>query len=536
MCKELSNSNYIEDNDHYEDFLESIKNHFNSMVNKSTPLFTTDITDLFEVFLNNLPSEVRQHYTCRTCKHFINQYGGVVTISDKGETKSVLWNEKDVPAFFAPSVKALKSIVSKAKVNGVFLSDNKVLGNPITGDWHHVSVSLPSEIVYHSNLKTVSQMMSEKLEDFKTLISGLVAYPIEAVEQAVTLLKTESLYRSEKCLGIAEWFRDIHTNRSNTKNSRNRENIVWLAVATAPTGFCHIKSSMIGTLLDDIVDGLSFDDVSRKFAAKMNPLQYQRPQARPSFGNIQQAEKIVEKLGIEKSLHRRFARLEELNLLWKPKEKDTNNSTGNGVFSHLLPKDEHETAPINIPCTTMTWEKFVKTILPSANDIEFYVKSNDNFSAILTAENYDAPPILQWDTEEQRNPFSQYVYHNGSSCSNWNLSSGFCKVTGICFTPSMWYGDFEHQGKAVYFILDNAKDTNYRYGGGSGNALFPETLKSELREIRSTIEEYSRHKTINGYEQSSASGVKLQGGNDWDARIRVKTDNATIDYKLDRWD
>lgn len=53
---------------------------------------------------------------------------------------------------------------------------------------------------------------------------------------------------------------------------------------------------MIGTLLDDIASGMSFDSVSRRFAEKMHPLQYQRPQAAPSAGNIAQAEKIVEKL------------------------------------------------------------------------------------------------------------------------------------------------------------------------------------------------------------------------------------------------
>jgi hypothetical protein len=53
---------------------------------------------------------------------------------------------------------------------------------------------------------------------------------------------------------------------------------------------------MIGTLLEDIEEGLDFGDVSRKFASKMHPLQYQRPQAAPSVGNIEESEKIVAKL------------------------------------------------------------------------------------------------------------------------------------------------------------------------------------------------------------------------------------------------
>lgn len=39
----------------------------------------------------------------------------------------------------------------------------------------------------------------------------------------------------------------------------------------------------------------------------------------------------------------------------------------------------------------------METVLPLAEEIEYQVKSVDNFSAILTASHEDAPPILQWD-------------------------------------------------------------------------------------------------------------------------------------------
>jgi len=520
-------------NDHYPEFSASIINCFNLVMSKGGQLFTTDSELLFEAYLNNLPKEGRQHYNCSVCRNFISRYGGLVTISDNGEMESAIWNDSAVPEFFAPSVKAIKDIVLKSKVNGVFLSENELLGQPIAGEWDHISVALPSEMIYHSKLINARQAMSEKLEDFRILMTGLLEYPIEAVEQTVTLLKTESLYRAEKCLGVAEWLKDLHIRRSNTKNSRNSENIVWLAVAVAPPGYCHIKSTMIGTLLDDIVEGLPFDLVSRRFAEKMHPLKYQRPQAAPTAGNIAQAEKIVEKLGIKKSLVRRFARLDELENIWTPKEKKETIKI-NGVFSHLKAKVKEELPKMDIPPTTMTWRKFCETILPLAENIEFRVKSGkDNFSAILAASHEDAPPILQWDSEEKRNPFSWYVYSGGSNYNSWGLSTGYCKVTGICMQPSMWYSDFSYQGKSVFFLLEGAKDSEYK---NAGNALFPEMLKSELREIRSTIEAYSQDATLENYEEASACGIKLEYGQNWDAMFRVTTNVGTATYKLDRWD
>ncbi|MEX3713511.1 hypothetical protein ABFV99_14000 [Cytobacillus horneckiae] len=527
------NGTYFNDHDEYPEFELSLQNFFNRAISGGKKLFTTNVTGLYELYLNNLPSEARQHYACNACKNFIERFGGLVTIDEDGTLNSAMWNIETTPSFFAPAVATMKSAVLKSRVNGVFIPESRVLGVPRTGEWTHLSLPLPQEMVNRSVLRTAHQVMAEKKEDFKMLMNALLIYPLDVVEVAVTLLQTESLYRSEKILGVAEWFSKIHVARNDISNTRNKENLVWLAVATAPAGFCHIKSSMIGTLLDDIISGISFDSASRRFAEKMNPLKYQRPQAAPSAGNIAQAEKIVEKLGIQNSLVRRFARLDEIKKLWTPSNKQETVKTG-GVFSHLQPNKKKTEPKMDIPAVTMTWRKFSEMVLPLAEEIEYFVRrGNGNYSAILTAEHEDAPPILKWDNEEQRNPFSWYVYSSGSSHSKWGLTPGYCKVTGISLQPSMWYENNSYQGKSVFFLLEGAKDIRSE---DVGNALFPETLKSELREIRSTIEAYSKGETIHGFEDASACGVRLQSGSSWDAMFRVTTKTGTAIYKLDRWD
>ncbi|PFK99892.1 hypothetical protein COJ01_17675 [Priestia megaterium] len=530
---DMASGTYVNEDDQYNEFLSSVRKRFKSLVNAGTKLFTTNATGLYEAYLGGLPEEARQHYNCRCCKNFIERYGSLVTISDSGEMQSALWDENETPSFFVESVYNMKELVLKEKVSGVFYSEFQTLGQPFTGEWEHLSVSLPKELVFRPNLLNARQLSAEKREDFKMLINALLDYSQEVVEQAVALLKTESLYRSEKCLGVAEWFLSLIEHRAAIKNYRNKENLVWLAVATAPVGFCHIRSSMIGTLLDDIASGMEFEDVSRRFADKMHPLQYQRPQAAPSAGNIAEAERIVEKLGIQKSFARRFARLDELETLWTPKGKKEAVKSG-GMFSHLETKGKKALPKMDMPAITMTWKKFSETVLPFAEEIEYNVKSvSDNYSAILTAVHEDAPPILKWDTEEKRNPFSWYVYNGGSPANRWNLSPGYRKVTGITLQPSMWHDENAHQGKSVFFIIEGAKDNRHQ---GAGNALFPETLKSELRAIRSTIEAYSRNETIEGYDEASACGVRLQYGSNWNTLIRVTTKTGTATYKLDRWD
>lgn len=520
--------NVVHNEDEYEVFLANIRANFTNNTQNNLHLFTTDATNLFQTFLNNLPGEVRQHYTCHACQRFVDIFGGLVSISANGKTSPVVL-PIEVPALYQKSFEAVRHQVSKAKVTGVFLSKDKVWGLPLTGEWHHMAVT--SHNVFKHPLLTPFQVMAEKKEDYKTIIASLIEFPLSSVEQAIALLKTDSLYRSEKCLGVATWLADLHKARNATRNSTIKANLTWLAVASAPAGFCHIKSSMIGTLLEDIASGLPFEIVSRKFADKMHPLQYQRPQALPTQGNIAQAEKIITQLKAAGSLERRFARLEEIQTIWQPVQSRVEVPVSEGVFSHLKAKGQRvEVSQIRVPSQTMTWVKFLQLVLPNAYQIEFNVPyGKSNFTALLTAVNEDAPPILQWDCEDKRNPISWYVYNGGSAPSQWNLTSGYCKVTGVCYKPSMWNGSFAHQGEGLILLLDGAKDTRYQTGG---LGLFPEILKSEFHSIRATIEAYSQSGIVENYEYATANGLMLQKGQSWNVNLRVDG----LDYQLDRWD
>jgi hypothetical protein len=373
--------------------------------------------------------------------------------------------------------------------------------------------------------------------DCKTRLRGLADFPLAVAKQAYSLLSNETLYRSEACLGIAKWFLALHQQRQSVRNSRLRENLTWLAVANAPPGFCHIRSGMLGTLLEDIQNGLTFQQIADRFNAKMNPLQYLRPQAPPKAGNIAQAEKIIEQLQTAGALDRRFAKLEDLQALWVP-HPTTQKVERKGIFGHLQTATTRAPQQIDMPPIVMTWEKFARTILPTAKTIEYFVPaSQQSYMALVTAQNPEAPPIIQWDTLEYRNPVTWYFYANGSLPSHWNLRSGaYCAVTAIVLQPSLWNHpeQFAHKGEKAFLILQNAQDKQYQKGAG----FFPESLKSEYHEIRSTMEAYAKNAVLEGKDEATACGIGLQKGGSWDSiLLRVTTgDNLQVKYQLDRWD
>lgn len=516
--------------DIYDAFLERFAKRFSEKAAAGKPLFTTDAEDLFAVYIGAFAEQDRQYYNCSACRAFISRFGGIVTIDTDGSTDTPLWFEEDAPEFYKAPIRALAKAARRAKVNGVFLCSESVLGTPKTGSWTHLSVSQPS--LYKSRLLTAGQAMAEKREDYGIISRALAEFKLEQIEQALTLLGTDALYRAEKVVGPVRWLRDLHVARDGVHGSR-KANVVWLAVATAPPGFCHPRSSMAGTLLEDIAAGMPFDDVSRRFAAKTHPLLYQRPLAAPSAGNIAQGEKVIEAMGAQRSLLRRFARVDEIEALWRPTPEKAPLTKG-GVFGHLTAKGGMASEPIVAPATTMTWEKFQRTVLPTAEKIEFYARNaRDTYTALVTAVDPEAPPILQWDTPEKRNPVSWYVWHGGSAPEQFSIASNaWHKVSAVTLKPSMWHeAKSAHHAKGVVFVIADARETKQ-----SGAALFPEILKSEFHAVRATIEAYSRSAEIEGMPEGTACGILADSGHGWNVLLRVTTAGRPVQYKLDRWD
>jgi len=527
----------------YGAFLASVKAGFLANLEEGwAPLFTTDAEGLFPAYLDTFEvAATRQYNSCHCCRQFVERFGALVTIDANGKTAPALWHGDQMPETYKPAIAAMTLLLQEARVTGVFLASERVWGRPETGPWRHLAVTPPQALVFKPATQSAEQAMAEKREDFKTVMHALNEFTLPVIEQALTLLRTEVLYRSEKVLGQAEWLHALHLARQAAQGSSAKANVVWRAVALAPAGFCHPRSSMIGTLLADIAAGMAFEEVSRRFADKMHPLQYQRPQAAPSAGTIAAAEKLMQQLDAAGALARRFARLDEVQALWKP-QPSPNKSVADGVFGqlkkgvfdHLKPKGAARAGGgMKLPVQVMTWEKFQRTVLPGAQRIEFCAPGHHGgYASLVTAVHADAPPILQWDREDRRNPVSWYFWHGGATAAQFGLKAEkFHPVAAITLKPSMWNGGFEHHGQGVMFIIEGARDSRR-----PSACLFPENFKAEFHGVRSVLEAYSQSATLEGAEQASAAGVMLGKNGSWDALLRVCSNGRSLDYQLDRWD
>jgi hypothetical protein len=379
-------------------------------------VFTTDAEGLFEIYLASFPEATRQHFNCNACKRFLETYGGLVTIGEDGSTEPVFWPPQDELGTYTVAFARLRAAVKKAKVTGMFLSKDLTWGTPVTGPWCHFSVTFPHLrfLRRRSTVLTPGQEMAERREDYGIVQRALADFPLPLLEQAVALLSSEAAYRGDRVLGPAKWLRDLQKAKTeNPGRPSTRNNVVWRAVALAPAGFCHPRSSVIGTVLEDLKAGLDAPAVLARFAEKMRPSNYQRATVAPTAGAIEQAEKLFADMGLAPALPRRYAQLAdvpEAGRIWLQAGSKTERELAKGaLFGHLAPKSSSTPGELRIPAVTMTWAKFQRDVLPTATKVEAKVpQSSARFMALVTAVDPEAPPILQWDREEARNPVSWY--------------------------------------------------------------------------------------------------------------------------------
>lgn len=494
---------------------------------------------LWSAYLNSFPAQDRQHYTCNECRKFFERYADLVTIDSKGNLKSVMFSDDPVGEY-AHIFAKLRNLIEGASVEHVFVTSEAKWGNPVTGPWEHFAVKPPKKFIFEEvldskgePLETAYQREAKFTAEFKTMVRALVEYTEDHLKTALTILNADALYRGDAVRGPVEWLQGVIQTQRKTKNARNRHNLLWLAVATAPVGFARPRGTKVGPLLDDIVAGMDLKDIRARFAAVMDPTKMNRPQTSPSAGNIKQAERVFDALNLTPSLDRRFATLNDIRKMWAPRPVHAG-----GVFGHLAPRDRKKAEEQNmqLPSKKMTMEKFVTTVMPQAQEIEVRIEPVMRFIATVTASDPNAKPILQWDTPKDRNPVSWYVYPKGSSASQWGARPGsYVKVNALAAGPSQWNPklNLPQHGERVMFILDGVKDSN---GENVGLALLPEFLISELAPVRKTIEAHNATRKIAGLENASACGVAYEKGIAENLFLRVKTGSTVQLIQIDRWD
>ena len=506
--------------DNYCDsYYELVNERFNKRVteNKSRMVFRVNSKGMYDnILIKNLPDNYKAMYNCNACRSFFDKYAGLVYINDDGTSTSLLFSENDnrVPSLFTEIDKEMKKAVEKKKVIDIFIPNNIIVGKRVLGNFRHYYLDTINyiDLSYQIPMFHKGNINREFSEKVNAAIRSHIEYTEDDVINGLRILETKKVYRSDIYKNYLETFRKLKKIYLDGFYTHEGYNLFVLNVINSPDSAVFIKNSVLGKMLDDIKAGLPVYQIIQNFNTLVSPENYMRPNAAPSESNVKEAEKIVTSLGLESTLQRRYATLDEIKTLWKPSEiPNKNDVKTSSIFGDLETKESKNkriTDNINIGTIMTSVEEFVASVLPKAKEIyidfsEYEPSTRFSFCGILTQNDPNANPILIWDSKEERNPFSTYIYTKGSTRDTWNIRDSLVKVTAVTNNPACWLNDKYSQFESCIFILEGCKDLNDK----SGMSLFPEILIRDLYPVRSTIEAYSNSHYLLCAENASACGI-----------------------------
>lgn len=542
MMKEISCTNFINNMegsiDSYDNLVYELQKNAEKIFENSDPkeMFYTDAKDIYNTFLENLPENERAEHMCHTCKDFINKFTNVIKLDKEGNITPVYFHLNSNIGSFNKAINACYDKVKNSKITSIFLlpnryrsSDNtRCLGHPESGGFSHMFMKVPSKSDYYNNrCYRYNEVIAKSKENYRLLAESISKFSLDAVKTITTMLKFGNLPDINGIARDSEYYENFRTELEK-KKGKERNNYIWWYVSHGTERLFHLNSGLLGTLYEDMMDGLDADTIRDRYIEKADPMNYMRMKSKPSYQNTVRAEELINKLGLLDSLDRRYATFDEVPKIWVPKE--TKNESTKGLFTHLAKEEETKTKQVSSDhAIPISFNKFLIEVLPNADKIRCRVDYTDAFMCICTAKNDGSKPLFKYG-----HTFSQYTYNGGATSTQFGLfPNRYIEVTGICKSPE--YFNVDGKCKSYILLLKDCRDSNYE---NIGSAIFPELLIKELHEIRSTIEAYSNNSHLSNYENATANGINIfEGYNGMPRRfLKVESNGVELTYNIKLFD
>ena len=386
----------------FKPFAKKIADRFNEMQTQPQ-LFVvgTDNRELEQIYLDAFPEgtntiyKTNREYDCTCCKNFLRNIGNVVAVK-AGKIETV-WDVTGLEYPFDVVVEKLRAWVLSKSITSLFASPELQYGHETTrqmGDgkvinWNHFYGKVVTQHYAGKN-------SAEKVGKFNTnkavFERGLKELKSEALSDIIELIQSNSLYRGEEHLIAVRNFKAL---QDAYKSSDSPEMFVWANVNATGALF---RNTVIGTLAQDLSEGVALETAVRSFESKVAPTNYKRTTALITPFMVKNAMKTIDELGIEPALHRRFATIEDVSVndvLWV--NSDTKAHMKGAVESLLI---QSVSVKKTVPKTAINIgiEEFMQTVVPAAKEMEVLVQGNQvkNLMSVTAPVHSDAAQLFNW--------------------------------------------------------------------------------------------------------------------------------------------
>ena len=466
----------------FRNFRDQIIARFNQLVEEGNYIFVVncDKDKLWDVYLSSFPEGAnliyrkRTLHDCSVCKQFIKQVGSVVGINKNYEIESI-WEVKDIPEIYKPVARALSRLIKSSYIENIFLTEFKKIGieenREILEDgsiikYNHFYIHIPKTL--RKKKDDIPALLNEYKTGKEVFKRGLEEITKESLEIVLDLISQNSLYRGDQYKNVLEQFLELKKEFDNVTETRKRDNFCWYHITRISQSVARIRNSAIGQLLLDISNSKDLTEAVTAYEKIVAPENYKRPKPIVTRKMIEQAEKKLKDLNLDKALVRRMAIPSDIsvnNVLYV--DRSTKSILKEGSIFESLKKEIPEVTNTKdfdkIESTSI--DKFINDILPRVSSVEvlFENKHINNLMALTTSMYEDSPILFKWN-----NSFA-WSYNGGLADSSikQKVKEAGGSITGKLRISLHWFcrDDYDLHcicpcGTRIYYNAPNKRCSN----------------------------------------------------------------------------
>lgn len=444
-------------------FAQIVANSFQRLVKRGTA-FVTDVTgdELFAAYLASFPEGAnplfrkRTEHDCSCCKTFVRRVGNVVTVDDGGAIRTV-WDDaaKSAPAPYDAVAAALREKVLSRPIDGLFRVSTKETAfgaassrsqDPDTKrvyTWNHFYTGpIPSEL----RVASPGQVCGDYATTVAVFERGLTELTSEALEVVLSLIDANDLYRGAEHRPAIVQFQKLQ--RAFLKlGTSERRTFAWVHAADPAARF---RNTVIGTLIQDLSEGVDLEVAVRAFESKVAPQNYKRTTALITPGMVKKAMETIQELDLESALERRLAVTGDVSVrdvLWANGDTKPLMKGGIGDVLEAHARSARTESVDESRVEEIALDEFTARVLPQATGLEVLFKNEHVGNLmVLTAPVHPEPKrLFRWS-----NDFAWSYGGNVADSIKERVKKAGGRVEGATLRVSLSWSNYDDLDVHVY--------------------------------------------------------------------------------------
>lgn len=379
----------------FQEIKTKVQTQFAKLSANSLFRVEVDRDKIWEVYLNAFAEDKKQENNCNCCKSFLRQFAGIVAIENNKIT--TLWDFEVDDEEYKEPIKAVGRYIRSLPIAGIYMNDFKKCGTDKNLDqkrsifWEHFFIELPSSVVK----KDFGPVCADALDNKNVLKRSLEEITDDAVDTVLELIGQNSLYRGNEFASLVKDFQKAKARYKTIKGESPKDNFCWLESRKIRAATCRIKNSAIGTLLNNLSEGMELDKAVSAFEKVVAPTNYKRPTALVTPRMIEDAKKRLQELNLVEALNRRLLTNKDLNI---ENSLFVHRATkrGGDVFDQL--KQESVINPKSLSkVEEISIKDFAEKVIPTAKSIRALLENQHlgNFVSLVGSQE-EGDTLFKW--------------------------------------------------------------------------------------------------------------------------------------------